>query len=101
MLRPGSALRRRGRIRWRSRRESGPLRMLIRQVHNPLIYLLAGASVLSVVVGHEIDAAVIAGVIVLNSLLGFIQEWRSEGALSSTAPDGVSSCYGLEGGETA
>jgi P-type Ca2+ transporter type 2C len=61
----------------------GPLRMLIRQVHNPLIYLLAGASVLSVVVGHEIDAAVIAGVIVLNSLLGFIQEWRSEGALSA------------------
>jgi P-type Ca2+ transporter type 2C len=61
----------------------GPLRMLIRQVHNPLIYLLAGASVLSVVVGHEIDAAVIAGVIVLNSLLGFIQEWRSEGALNA------------------
>jgi len=61
----------------------GPLRMLIRQIHNPLIYLLAGASVLSVVVGHEIDAAVIAGVIVLNSLLGFIQEWRSEGALSA------------------
>jgi len=61
----------------------GPLRLLLRQVHNPLIYLLAGAAVLSLLVGHEVDAAVIAGVIVLNSLLGFIQEWRAEGALSA------------------
>ena len=51
---------------------SGPLTLLLRQVHNPLIYLLAGAAVLSLFVGHEVDAAVIAGVIVLNTLLGFI-----------------------------
>lgn len=60
-----------------------PLRLLLRQVHNPLIYLLAGAAVLSVLVDHEVDAGVIAGVIVLNSLLGFIQEWRAEGALAA------------------
>ncbi|HAR97025.1 MAG TPA: hypothetical protein DCR97_13860 [Deltaproteobacteria bacterium] len=62
---------------------SGPLTLLIRQVHNPLIYLLASAAVLSLFVGHEVDAAVIAGVIVLNTLLGFIQEWRAEGALAA------------------
>ncbi len=56
-----------------------PLRLLLRQVHNPLICLLTGAAVLSVLVDHEVDAAVIAGVIVLNTLLGFIQEWRAEG----------------------
>jgi P-type Ca2+ transporter type 2C len=61
----------------------GPLRLLLRQVHNPLIYLLAGAAVLSLMVGHEVDAVVIAGVIVLNSLLGFVQEWRAEGALAA------------------
>lgn len=60
-----------------------PLRLLLRQVHNPLIYLLAGAAVLSLVVGHRVDAAVIAGVIILNSLLGFFQEWRAEGALEA------------------
>jgi Ca2+-transporting ATPase len=69
--------------------ETGPnslealLRLLARQVHNPLIYLLTGAAVLSLLVGHRVDAAVIAGVIVLNSLLGFIQEWRVEGALNA------------------
>ncbi|MFH0871280.1 MAG: HAD-IC family P-type ATPase [bacterium] len=60
-----------------------PLRLLARQVHNPLIYLLAGAAVLSLLIGHRVDAAVIAGVIVLNSMLGFIQEWRAEGALNA------------------
>lgn len=60
-----------------------PLRLLFRQVHNPLIYLLTGAAVLSLFVDHAVDAAVIAGVIVLNTLLGFIQEWRAEGALAA------------------
>ncbi len=63
--------------------EVSPWLLLVRQVHNPLIYLLAGAAVLSVLVGHQVDAAVIAGVIVLNSLLGFLQEWRAEGALEA------------------
>jgi len=62
---------------------TSPLKLLVRQVHNPLIYLLTGAAVLSLVVGHRVDAAVIAGVIVLNSLLGFFQEWRAEGALDA------------------
>ncbi len=69
---------------------TGPLRLLLRQVRNPLIYLLAGAAVLSLFIGHLIDAGVIIGVIVLNTLLGFIQEWRAEGALAAlrrmTAP---------------
>jgi P-type Ca2+ transporter type 2C len=63
--------------------EFGPLRLLVRQVQNPLIYLLAGAAVLSLLVGHGVDTAVIGGVIVLNSLLGFFQEWRAEGALAA------------------
>lgn len=62
---------------------SGPLVILLRQFRNPLIYLLAFAAVLSVFVGHAVDAVVIAGVIVLNSLLGFFQEWRAEGALAA------------------
>lgn len=62
---------------------TSPWLLLVRQVHNPLIYLLAGAAVLSLFVGHQVDAAVIAGVIVLNSLLGFFQEWRAEGALEA------------------
>jgi len=60
-----------------------PLRLLARQVHNPLIYLLIGAAGLSFVIGHPVDAGVILGVVVLNTLLGFFQEWRAEGALNA------------------
>ena len=59
------------------------MRMLIRQVHNPLIYLLLAAAVVSLVVGHGVDSAVIVGVVILNTLLGFFQEWRAEGALAA------------------
>ena len=61
----------------------GPMTLLVRQVHNPLVYLLFGAAALSLVAGKHIDAGVIVGVIVLNSLLGFFQEWRAEGALAA------------------
>ncbi|WP_427365563.1 cation-translocating P-type ATPase [Candidatus Caldatribacterium saccharofermentans] len=62
---------------------TNPLQLLVRQVRNPLIYLLIGAAILSLFIGHTIDAMVIAGVIVLNTLLGFIQEWRAEEALAA------------------
>lgn len=62
---------------------SGPLTLLLRQVHNPLIYLMAGAAALSLFVGHAVDAGVIAGVLVLTTLLSFEQEWRAEGALAA------------------
>lgn len=63
--------------------EAGICRLLARQLNNPLIYLLTGAVVLSLFIGHRIDAAVIASVIVLNTLLGFFQEWKAEGAIKT------------------
>ena len=43
-----------------------PAVLLARQIHNPLIYLLIGAAVVSLLGGHYADAGVIAGVVVLN-----------------------------------
>ncbi|MBD3349618.1 MAG: HAD-IC family P-type ATPase [Candidatus Eisenbacteria bacterium] len=60
-----------------------PAKLLLRQVRSPLIYLLAGAAAISLAAGKLIDSGVIAGVIVLNTVLGFIQEWRAEGALAA------------------
>jgi magnesium-transporting ATPase (P-type) len=48
-----------------------------RQVRNPIIYILAVAAVVSVAIGHLTDAAFITGVVVINSLIGGIQEFRA------------------------
>jgi P-type Ca2+ transporter type 2C len=58
-------------------------KLVLMQLHNPLIYLLLGAAALSLATGHAIDAAVIAGVVLLNTVLGASQEYKASRALEA------------------
>ena len=55
----------------------------IAQFDNLLIYVLLISAVITALLGHAIDAAVILGVVVVNALVGFIQEGRAERALGA------------------
>jgi Ca2+-transporting ATPase len=59
------------------------LRILIRQVHDPLIYVLLAATGLAMLTGKVFDGLVILGVIVLNALIGFVQEFRASRAIKA------------------
>lgn len=59
------------------------LKRLLGQFNNVLIYVLIGAAALTLALGHWVDAAVIAGVVVINALIGFVQEGRAEHALEA------------------
>jgi calcium-translocating P-type ATPase len=59
------------------------LRRFLDQFNNLLIYVLLAAAVLALLIGHAIDAAVIAAVVVINTTIGFIQEGRAEDALAA------------------
>ncbi len=61
---------------------SALLRFLL-QFHNLLIYVLLAAGVMSAAIGHLADAAVIFGVVMLNAVIGFVQEGRAEKALET------------------
>jgi Mg2+-importing ATPase len=52
--------------------------VLLRQLKSPFIYLLAGAALLAFLLKERIDAAMILAFVVINTLLGFYQEFRSE-----------------------
>ena len=57
--------------------------VLTRQFMDVLIFILMIAAVISVAVGEMTDAATILVIIVLNSALGFVQEWRAEQAIAA------------------
>lgn len=56
--------------------------ILLSQFKSPLILILVFASIIAGFVGERIDSAIIIGIILLNTLLGFYQEFKSEKALS-------------------
>ncbi|XAM00810.1 HAD-IC family P-type ATPase [Phycisphaeraceae bacterium D3-23] len=52
--------------------------IVARQFMSPMVYILAVASLLSLWIGHHSDAGFIAGVLVLNAIIGAIQEQKAE-----------------------
>ena len=64
-------------------RRAGPLARVGHQVNDPLIYVLLAAGTVTVALGEHVDAAVIFGVVALNTLIGYVQESRAQSALDA------------------
>lgn len=56
---------------------------LLRQFNNVLLYVLMAAAAVTALMGHWVDTGVIAAVVVLNALIGFLQEGKAEAALQA------------------
>jgi len=80
------------------------LMRFLRQFHNPLVYILLAAGLITGVLtytGEEMlaDTIVIMGVVILNAILGFFQEGKAENALLALKNMIVSECTVLRDGE--
>ena len=64
-------------------RKRGPLLRFLLQFHNVLIYVLLGAAGVTAILGEVVDTAVILGVVIINALIGFIQEGKAEKSLDA------------------
>src|SRR5262252_3342648 len=57
-------------------KRQGPFMRFLSQFSNILVYVLLAAGFIKLMVGLWLDAAIILGVVIINALLGFIQEGK-------------------------
>lgn len=73
-----------------SKKGNGPLKIFAGQFKDVMVMILLAATVVSVFLGEIYDAVTIILIVLLNAILGFIQEYRTEKTLEAlknmTAP---------------
>ena len=60
-----------------------PVLRLLAQFNNVLIYFLLAAAAAAGVLGHYVDMAVIVAIVLINAVVGFVQEGKAETALDA------------------
>lgn len=85
----------------KEQRKKGAVVLFLEQLNSPLIYILMAAIAISVFLGEIKDAAIIAAVILLNSVVGVVQEGKARKAIEAlqqlTAPKALVRREGKEG----
>ena len=71
---------------------------LVAQFKNVLVLILLAATAVSGVMGHTLEAVVIAVIVLFAVLLGFVQEYRAERALEALREMAAPLAHALRGG---
>ena len=64
-------------------RRRSRLRRFLAQLNNVLLYVLLGAAAITASLEHWADTGVIIGVVIINAIIGYIQEGRAEHAIEA------------------
>ena len=64
-------------------KKASRLKILIHQFQSPLIYILLIAAVVTVFLDEYIDTGVIMAVVILNAIIGYIQEFKAEESIGA------------------
>ncbi|MDO6388739.1 cation-transporting P-type ATPase [Pontibacter sp. BT731] len=79
-------------------KQQSALVLFLLQFHQPLIYILLAATVVSLLLGEYIDASVIFGVVLINSIIGYIQESKALAAIDALSKSMSARASVLRGG---
>ena len=75
------------------------LAIFLGQFNSPPVYLLGASAVVALMTGGALDAAVILGVVLINSAIGFVTERQAEKTIASLTKTGVRSVRVLRDGQ--
>ncbi len=77
--------------------QSAWVRFLL-QFHQPLVYILLAAALITAALNEWVDSIVIFGVVIVNALIGFVQESKAVKAIEALARSMTSDAMVLRGG---
>lgn len=67
----------------KAKKQDSYLKKFFMQFHNALIYILLGASAITAFLHEWVDSGVIFGVVIINVIIGFMQEIKAQAAIES------------------
>ncbi len=76
------------------------LQRFLLQFHNPLIYILLASAAITAVLKDIVDALIIASVVLVNAIIGYIQESRAEKAMQALAQTMTTEATVIRAGQT-
>lgn len=81
------------------RRGRSPLIRFLLQFHTPLVHILLVATVVTLLLHEWLDSAVIFGVVIVNAIVGFIQESKAVKAIEALARSMTTEAQVLRSGQ--
>ena len=68
-----------------AKKGKGPLKRFLLQFHQPLIYILIVSGIITALLQEWVDSGVIFGVVLVNAIIGYLQEAKAVNALAALA----------------
>lgn len=72
-----------GKNEFKPKKQDSLVKKFFLQFHNALIYILLAASFITASLGEFVDSSVIFAVVIINVIVGFVQEVKAEEAINS------------------
>src|SRR6056297_355364 len=88
-----------GNNRITTKKQQSSIVRFLRQFHQPLIYILLAATLITLLLQEYTDTIVIFGVVLINSIIGFVQETKALKAIDALSKSMSTSATVIRNGE--